>query len=99
MSVTAEHVLEEIRDLPAPDLRVVWREVNNMLIKLEPAPCITPAPKTSREEVMAALDRLTGCTAGSNSLQRLLEERQHDRDREEVELQAYLARRQGHAHG
>jgi hypothetical protein len=98
MTATAERMLEEIRTLPPPDLRVVWQEINNLVVKLEPPPRLTPAPKHSRQEVMDALDRLTGCTAGSNSLQRLLEDRQRDRDREEAELQAYLARRQDSAH-
>lgn len=98
MTVTIEHVLEEIRTLRAPDLRAVWQEVNSMILKLELSSDPTPTPKASREEVMAALDRLAGCTAGSQSLPRLLEDRQRERQREEADLQAYLARRPGRTH-
>lgn len=93
MTATANRVLKEIRALPAPELRLVWQEVNAMMLQLEPPPILAPAETASREEIMAALDRLTGCTAGSRSLPRLLDERHREREREASELQTYLARR------
>lgn len=51
---------------------------------MKPAP---PTAPVSEEEFEAALDEVTGCTVGSNSLQRLLEDRRHDRERDEAWLE------------
>ena len=46
------------------------------------------AARVSDGEFAAALDEVTGCTAGSNGLRRLLEDRRHDRERDEAWLEA-----------
>ncbi len=66
-----------------------------MMLQLEPPPILAPAGTASREEIMAALDRLTGCTAGSRSLPRLLDERHREREREASELVLASAQRSG----
>jgi hypothetical protein len=78
MSRTAEQVLEQIKDLPASGLKVIWKRVSRLV-----------ADDVSEAEFEAALDDITGCTAGSNSGQRLLEERRRDLEQD----QAFLAAR------
>lgn len=42
----------------------------------------------SEEEFEAALNEVTGCAVGGHSLQRLLEDRRRDRERDEAWLEA-----------
>jgi phosphoenolpyruvate synthase/pyruvate phosphate dikinase len=99
MTATAERVLEEIKSLPEGDLRVVWREVTELVTKQDPTLRITPAPRRSREEVIAALDRLACIAGGVGSLQHLLDERARDFAQEEGQLQEYLAHRRSAKNG
>ena len=94
MRATVDRVLEEIRALPPPDLRVVCVEITKLVNKLN-SPRPLPRPEG---EIMAILNRLTGCTAERPLMRRLMTERAQERAREEAELQAYLARRRGAGH-
>ena len=92
MTVTAEHVLQEIQTLPAADLRQVWVQLGKRLAELNLSAVTTPA-EVSEEEFQAALDELTGCTTGSSGTDLLLAERRRDCEQEQAELEAYLVRR------
>src|SRR5438477_4099543 len=98
MTATAERVLRDIRSLPANELRTVWQQVNSLVAELDAPPVVQP-PESTPEQFRAAIKSLHGCCKGNNSLQRLLDERARERDQEEAELQAYLSRRKGAAHG
>jgi hypothetical protein len=86
MSRKAQAILEEIKTLPPQEFQAVWRQVNRMAAESQkPA---TPLTSPSDEEFEAALDEVTGCAVGSNSLQRLLDDRRRDRERDEARLEA-----------
>ena len=87
MTATAERVLQDIKRLPAADLRELWRLVSQLVVEKN-SPPLSPAPQVSDEEFAAALDEVTGCTAGSHSLDRLLEERRQDLAQEQAGLDA-----------
>ena len=98
MTATAERVVDDIKRLQPPDLLKVRDEVNRLADQLI-ATAAAAAVHSKQEQQLAALRALDGCCNGGNSLQRLLDERARDRDREEAELQAYLTRRKGVVHG
>lgn len=86
MSTKAQAILETIQGLPPAELRELCQQVNRLAAEMEkPASPIAPV---SDEEFGAALDEVTGCTVGSNSLQRLLEDRRRDREHDETWLEA-----------
>ena len=87
MMATAEQVLKEIRQLRPADLREVRDQLNRLISELDPAPTADPA-QVSEEEFDAALEEVTGCTAGSDSLERLLQERRRDFEQEEADTRA-----------
>jgi hypothetical protein len=70
MSTKAQAILEEIKALPTQEFQAVWQQVNRMAAESEKS--ASPFAHVSDEEFEAALDEVTGCTVGSNSLQRLL---------------------------
>jgi len=63
MTPTAERVLQDIKRLPAADLCELWRQINQLVVEKN-SPPLSPAPQVSDEEFAAALDEVTGCTAG-----------------------------------
>lgn len=87
MTATAERVLREIRQLPPAERNEIWEELRHLVLDLS-APSATDLPQVSNEEFEAALEEVTGCTSGSGSLERLLQDRQRDRDREQSLLQS-----------
>lgn len=99
MTATAERVLEEIKTLPPPDLRVVWERLTQLVNPGDPAAPSVAAPPFDRAKGQAALDALDGKFTGGRMLQLLLESRAEDRLREQVESETYLATRRppGHA--
>ena len=86
MSTKAQAMLEEIQALPPEELRELCQQINQMAAEAEKS--VPPAARVSDEEFAAALDEVTGCTVGRNSLQRLLDDRRRDRDRDEAWLEA-----------
>ncbi len=94
MSTKAQAILETIQGLPPAELRELCQQVNRMAAEMENPP--SPSAQVSDEEFAAALDDVTGCTVGSNSLQRLLEDRRRDREHDEAWLEA---RKQERARG
>jgi hypothetical protein len=77
MSTKAKAILEQIQSLPAAELLELCRAVNRMAAETERQ---NSGPRqVSKEEFEAALEEVTGSTAGSNALQRLLEDRRRDR--------------------
>jgi hypothetical protein len=94
MSAKAKALLEQIQSLPAAELFELCREVNRMAAETEH---LSSAPRqVSNEEFEAALEEVTGATAGSNALERLLKDRRRDREQEEAYLEA---RRRNSARG
>ena len=93
MSTKAQAMLEEIQALPPAELRELCQQVNRIAAEAEKLISL-PVP-VSDKEFEAALDEVTGCTAGSNSLQRLLDDRRHDRERDEAWLEARKRERNG----
>ena len=87
MSATAERVLEEIRSLPSEEVRRIWKELNRFVSELNSPSTMVQAP-VSEEEFTAALDEVTGCTAGSGSLERLLKDRSGDLESEQRRLRS-----------
>jgi hypothetical protein len=86
MSTNAEAILEKVQGLPPTELRELCRQINRLAAEMEkPA---SPTAPVSDKEFEAALDEVTGCTVGSNSLQRLLDDRRRDRERDEAWLEA-----------
>ena len=94
MTATVEHVLAEVKALPHAELRELWQEVNQLMAKLygNSLPPLTPRQPEQIQAAWAALNALDGKFAGDGLLQRLLEERAHDRQREQAELATYLER-------
>jgi hypothetical protein len=88
MTATAERVLQDIRTLPTADLREVWQQVSQLVAEQSSPPVSTPPP-VSTQEFEAALEEVTGCTAETGSLERLLTERR----REAAQEQAWLGSR------
>ena len=82
MSTKAQAILEEIKALPPQEFHAVYQQVNRMAV------ASSPLARVSDEEFEAALGEVTGCTVGSNSLQRLLDDRRQDRERDEAWLAA-----------
>lgn len=85
MSTRAQAILEEIQELSPADLRELRQQINQMVEEAEQSS--SPPARVSDEEFGAALDEVTGCTDGSNGLQRLLEDRRLDRERASLALQ------------
>jgi hypothetical protein len=54
----------------------------------EPGRFPAPPAEVSDEDFEAALNEVTGATAGSRTLQRLLEDRRRDRERDEAWIEA-----------
>ena len=99
MTATAEHVLEEIKTLPPPEMRSVWEQLTQMVHRVgSAAPPQAEAPAFDRTTAQAALDALDGKFTGSRMLQLLLEDRAQDRLREQAQLEHYLASRRASAH-
>lgn len=86
MSTKALAILEEIQGLPPAELRELWQQINRMATATETS--AAPTARVSEGEFEVALAEVTGCTAGSNGLQRLLDDRRRDREREEAWLEA-----------
>ena len=86
MSTKAQSILEEIQGLSPAELRELRQQINQMAAEMEQPSA--PSARVSEEEFGAALDEVTGCTAGSSSLQRLLDDRRRDRERDEAWLEA-----------
>jgi hypothetical protein len=86
MSTKTQAILEEIRALPQAEFRALCDQVNRLADQMESS---TSRPaQVSDAEFAVALDELTASTAGGNALQRLLDERRRDRERDEAELEA-----------
>ena len=81
MSMTAEWLVAEIRMLPSAELREVCDRLGRLMTELNP-PGIGGPARVSDAEFEAALDEVTGCTAGSGSLNRLLLDRRQELERE-----------------
>jgi hypothetical protein len=64
----------------------LWQQINRMAAAKETL--ASPTAGVSEGEFEAALGEVTGCTAGSNGLQRLLDDRRRDRERDEAWLEA-----------
>ena len=86
MSTKAQAILEEIQGLPPTELRELCQQINRMAAETEKLS--SPPARVSDEEFEAALDEVTGSTVGSNSLQRLLDDRRQDREHDEAWLEA-----------
>jgi hypothetical protein len=69
---TDERILEELRQLPAVELRQLREQVNNLLAEVEPC-------RPSREETDDALCALYGKYEGRGLMKTLLEERARER--------------------
>jgi hypothetical protein len=82
MSATAERVLEEIRSLSPAEVRQIWEQLSRLVSEIN-FPSIAVEAPVSGEEFAAALDEVTGCTTGSRSLERLLQDRRNDLDSEQ----------------
>ena len=89
MTATAERVLEEIKTLPLAELRVVWQHLSEVLN--HPA----PAPTGDEREALEAVHSLYGRFAGGEMLAHLLQERTHDRARDDEQLRRYPSRANG----
>ena len=99
MTATAEHVLEEIRTLPPPEMRAVWEQLTQMVNNIGSASAPpAEAPTLDPAKAQEALDALDGKFTGSRMLQLLLEDRAQDRLREEAQLEIYLASRRSSGH-
>ncbi len=86
MGTKAQAILEEIQGLPPAELRELCQRVNRLAAQAEkPASSAALVPD---EEFAIALDEVTGCTAGSGSLERLLDDRRQDREQDEAWLEA-----------
>ena len=85
VSTKAQAILDEIQGLPPAELRELCRQVNRLAAETENL--ASPPAEVSEGEFEAALGEVTGCTAGSNGLQRLLEDRRRDRERDEAWLE------------
>ncbi len=86
MSTTAQAILEKIQGLPPAELRELCQQVNRIVAAAEKSS--SPSARVSDKEFEAALDEVTGCTVGSSSLQRLLDDRRRDREHDEAWLEA-----------
>jgi len=86
VSTKAQAILEKIQELPPTELRELCQQVNRLAAEMEKASS-SPA-RVSDTEFEAALEEVTGCTVGSNSLQRLLDDRRRDREHDEAWLKA-----------
>ena len=86
MTTKTQMVLEEIKSLPPQEFQTLWEQVSRMAAETEKPS--SPAARVPDEEFEAALDEVTGCTVGSNSLQRLLDDRRRDREHDEARLEA-----------
>jgi hypothetical protein len=91
MSTKALAILEEIQGLPPAELRELCQQINRITTEMEKL-----SASVSDEEFEAALNEVTGCTSGSNALQRLLEDRQRDRERDQTLVET---RQREHARG
>ena len=85
MTETAQRLVHEIKNLPRPDLLEVRDHVNKLVAEMA-APLIPAPSRISDQEFEVALNEVTGCTAGSNSMERLLSERRQELEREEAFL-------------
>lgn len=86
MSTKAQAILEEIKALPPPEFQAVWQQFQEMAAAVGAGS--SREAQVADEEFDAALAEVTGCTAGSSGLQRLLEDRRRDRERDEAWLEA-----------
>jgi len=86
MSTKAQAILDEIKALPPQEVRAVWQQLSQMAAGMETS--ASPTGRVSEGDFEAALDEVTGCTAGNGGLRRLLEDRRRDRERDEARLEA-----------
>ena len=86
MSTKAEAILEEIQGLPPAELHELCLRVNRLAAQTEKA--ASSAVRVSDEDFATALDEVTGCTLGSKSLERLLDDRRQEREHDEAWLEA-----------
>ena len=93
MSTNAQVILEKTQGLPPAELRELCQQVNRMAAEMGQLP--STSARISDAEFEAAMDEVTGCTAGRNSLQRLLEDRRRDREQDEALLEARKMERAG----
>ncbi len=84
MSTKAQAILDEIRALPLAEWHELCQQVTRMTGQTDRLP--SPLARVSDEEFQVALDEVTGCTAQTGSLARLLEDRRRDRERDEAWL-------------
>jgi len=84
MSAKAKAILDLIHSLPTAELFELCHEVNRMAAETEHL--TSASGQVSDEEFESALEEVTGSTAGSNALERLLKDRRRDRDQEEAYL-------------
>jgi hypothetical protein len=94
MTATAERLLREIKSLPPADVRAVWEHMGRLMEASADTPPQPPVHSTT-EQALRALEALDGRFAGARLLDRLLEERQRDRLREESQLAERRSRRDG----
>ncbi len=80
MTLAAEQVMRELRRLPPEERHQVWLQLSQLVVQ-------TPTTAASDADFVAALDELTGCTTGHNTVGRLLEERRRERHREQALVQ------------
>jgi len=99
MTVTAAHVLEQIKTLPPPEMQAVWEQLTQMVHRVGAAAAPqAETPAFDRTTAQAALDALDGKFTGSRMHQLLLEDRAQDRLREQAQLEHYLASRRASGH-
>ena len=91
MSTKAQAILAEIQALPPAELHELCREVNRLTEKSQQSVSV-PTP-VSDEEFAAALDEVTNGTVGGSALERLLNDRRRDRERDEARLEAHRRNR------
>lgn len=91
MSTKAQAILEEIQGLPPAELHELRQEIDRMATEAEKS--ASRFAQVGEDEFQAALGEVTGCTAGTNSLQRLLDDRRLDRERDETWLEARKEKR------
>jgi hypothetical protein len=84
MSAKTQAVLDEIKAMPPDEFQTLWQEVSRLAVQLAGSPT-----QVSDAEFAAALDEVTACTSSSPMLQRLLEDRRRDRERDEARLAAH----------
>jgi hypothetical protein len=92
VSASAEHILQELRQLPAEELRQLRIQVNKLLAEAEPC-------RPSRQETGRALRALYGKYEGRGLTRTLMEERARERAKERAQDEDRLAGKRERADG